>query len=198
MRRFDKNNNIRKANLLSEQRYLKSKGLIIEDTYIDNEGNLQGLETPKLDDVKVSVIDVAKLNDDIDNFIKSKVVNSDGDLINQSSNFRIRETVLSLLKLPKNDKLGGSFAILDMELNGKYEKNGSFVLPVYEDSYDENGKQKGFGVAPETDITISVDNLSKNVIGEKTLKEFMGDRYKYNSRIENNMYNIANILGVSM
>jgi hypothetical protein len=34
MRRFDKNENIRKANLLAEQRYLKSKGLISEN---DNE-----------------------------------------------------------------------------------------------------------------------------------------------------------------
>jgi hypothetical protein len=35
MRRFDKNENIRKANLLAEQRYLASKGLITEDTNID-------------------------------------------------------------------------------------------------------------------------------------------------------------------
>jgi hypothetical protein len=31
MRRFDKKDNIRKANLLSEQRYLESKGLINEN-----------------------------------------------------------------------------------------------------------------------------------------------------------------------
>jgi hypothetical protein len=31
MRRFDKNENIRKANMLAEQRYLKSKGLISEN-----------------------------------------------------------------------------------------------------------------------------------------------------------------------
>jgi hypothetical protein len=35
MRRFDKNNNIKKANLLSEQRYLQSKGLISENSDID-------------------------------------------------------------------------------------------------------------------------------------------------------------------
>ena len=33
MRRFDKKNNIRKANLLAEQRYLQSKGLISENGF---------------------------------------------------------------------------------------------------------------------------------------------------------------------
>jgi hypothetical protein len=35
MRRFDKKDNIRKANLLAEQRYLQSKGLISENGYED-------------------------------------------------------------------------------------------------------------------------------------------------------------------
>jgi predicted transcriptional regulator len=37
MRRFDKKDNIRKANLLAEQRHLKTKGLVLEnnDTYFE-------------------------------------------------------------------------------------------------------------------------------------------------------------------
>jgi len=36
MRRFDKKNNIRNANLLAEQRYLQSKGLLIENYSLQN------------------------------------------------------------------------------------------------------------------------------------------------------------------
>jgi hypothetical protein len=45
MRRFDKKHNIQKANLLSEQRYLESKGLIketIEEEYFDSRKEVEG------------------------------------------------------------------------------------------------------------------------------------------------------------
>ena len=49
MRRFDKTKNILKANLLAEQRYLESKGLIKEDTDIMVVNNLDELKN-KIDE----------------------------------------------------------------------------------------------------------------------------------------------------
>jgi hypothetical protein len=61
MRRFDKKNNIRKANLLAEQRYLESKGLIIEndrvsiENILQNKGSLDHLKNN--DRIRLKLID---------------------------------------------------------------------------------------------------------------------------------------------
>lgn len=193
---YDENWETIESEILNKLDDIQYEDSINEDSYIDDEGNLQGLDKPKLDDVKISIIDVDKLNSKIDDSIKKMAVDSSGDLVNQSGQYRVRSSVLGLIHLPKTDKMGGEFAVLDDELVGNYAENGGVKFAIYLDTYDEEGELSGLGIMPKYNITATLSDLSDLIIGEKTIKDFMGRRYKYNPRIERNMYNLANILGV--
>lgn len=71
MRRFDKINNIRKANLLSEQRYLQSKGLLNENVDLINESQIDNVIDQAIEDKpeKTSALE----NKNIRNWFKKEI-----------------------------------------------------------------------------------------------------------------------------
>jgi hypothetical protein len=78
MRKFDKNKNIKKANLLAEQRHLESKGLIKEDNVVNEnvfhaEGGVNVFtESEEVEEIEIPV----KLQDEILNFFSQQRVGS--------------------------------------------------------------------------------------------------------------------------
>ena len=78
MRKFDKNKNIKKANLLAEQRHLESKGLIKEDNTVnENVFHAEGGVNVFTESEEVEEIEIpAKLQDEILNFFSQQRVGS--------------------------------------------------------------------------------------------------------------------------
>ncbi len=78
MRKFDKNKNIKKANLLAEQRHLESKGLIKEDNVVnENVFHAEGGVNVFTESEEVEEIEIpAKLQDEILNFFSQQRVGS--------------------------------------------------------------------------------------------------------------------------
>jgi len=156
------------------------------ESFIDSEGNLQELTNISFDDIPVLEIDVEKLNESIDDEIRDKIVNPDSKL-------RIRTQKLGIIELPNSNT--DKIAVVDDELVGKFMVDSKMKLSVYEDTY-ENGNLKGLAIMPKYEIDINLEELKRFVKGETTIKEFMGDRYNYNDRIERNMVNVATKLGL--
>lgn len=67
-------------------------------------------------------------------------------------------------------------------------------IPLYKHSINEDGNQT-FGIFPIFDFFITVDSLKKEEILEEaiSLKEFMGSRFEYNTRVKNNTDNLLRL-----
>ena len=61
----------------------------------------------------------------------------------------------------------------------------------------DGSKSRTFSIIPTHEFTIDIDFLTDCVVEEIPLYLFMGERYNYNGRIENNMWNILKDVGVS-
>ena len=78
------------------------------------------------------------------------------------------------------ESLSGKHAVLDKEMVGTVEDEGMIEIGFYP-KYEG-----GFSALPAGTIRFSVEELKEYAGDEVPVKEFMDDRYGYNTRIENN------------
>jgi hypothetical protein len=153
------------------------------ESYVDAEGNIQDFKEYNLDEVTISILDMDKINSIVDNEVRDKIMETDVE-------YKVSSNKRGLINLPKDNKMGGEYAVLDEELVGTYAKDGFVKLPIY-----KHGKNI-LAIAPSYEMDFPVEDLKEYVIGLETIKDFMGSRYRYNPRIEHNMERLAKLLGV--
>ena len=137
MRRFDKNKNITRANILAEQRYLESKGLINEN---DNQRPLRNQESSSYDNSPMRHLNGEEFKN-IENSI-SKLNGFQGKGIDPTQDFAIKLKTpvgvvwtsansdnLHMLKIPETAYVIGTIGNMN-----------------YTDAYKNNSKESGFQV----------------------------------------------------
>lgn len=83
----------------------------------------------------------------------------------------------------------GTNILIDRECIGEIGEKPSF--DIYSEIKDENGKLKSFSLFPTFSTKINISDLLKEYgQNEISLKDFMGDRFCYNDRVQSNMREI--------
>lgn len=98
----------------------------------------------------------------------------------------------SALGLMKSET--GDWIMVDKELIGTFLTDDKLDLDIYKRTDAHDGENGTIGMMPELKTTMSLDDLLKYVKGEESIKDFMGNRYQYNSRIMSNMREFKNFV----
>lgn len=126
-----------------------------------------------------------KLNNDLDIQIKKEIEKANG------SSFAPKLESNEFFHV--NDKwcvIKDTNVLIDKECVGEVVKHNTIELAIYSEVRQLDGK-KSWGIMPRFKGTQKLDELLKDyAMPETTLDLFMGDRFAYNSRVLNNMYEI--------
>lgn len=135
--------------------------------------------------VMVKLVDWKKINKEVtESVLKDGVPQEDGSKKIYPSDVRF-EVVdeFGLIDSPR-------IAIIDDECVGQTEtEKYEFGFFLRKDN------SNSFTMFPAFGISLSLDEIKKYLTGEtKTLKDFMGDRYNYNSRLRGNLSSLLDYL----
>jgi hypothetical protein len=145
--------------------------------------------------LKVSVIDKEKLSEKI-NKVVGKEINVVPDyyglLITENNHYLIDKECCGVKEEHTN--------FLYQDCMPKIVSAITFNVPFRtkpETKIVDGKKRTTISIIPTHEFTIDVDFLTDCIIEEIPLYLFMGERYDYNGRIQNNMWNILKDVGVS-
>jgi hypothetical protein len=135
--------------------------------------------------ILVSVVDVEKLSNDLTKWYTIEVAKSHNSSLipkplEKNEKLFVNKFALTTTKSGKN-------VVLDNECVHNVLELPKFEVEVYSETLDENEILMTKSLFPLFSIRITVDELKKDYIVEDTLKNFMGNRFEYNSRIKSNM-----------
>ena len=136
-------------------------------------------------EIKVIQIDREALSKEIDEDIKKEIKKTKNPTpeykIKEGEFFRVSEFAIVKSK-------SGKLFVTDNECVHEPIKDNKFQLNVRSVFCDKDGKRKAFGILPRFTVTMdNIEELIQKYGTETTMAEYMGDRLRYNSRIENNM-----------
>lgn len=134
----------------------------------------------KLEEFEIVLLDIDKINAAVDAFVKLDPKISEE--VKKNSTFSIRP---SKLCYTLNDK--GVIGVFDSELCGRVINmdDGKYPIEIFKRTHKEGGDE--IGILPEFETAIPVTVLMTDYcIGTQKIPEFMGTRYNYNTRIQNN------------
>lgn len=137
--------------------------------------------------IQVKLIDIDKLNKDIDIMAKAYMDEQGNDTSDLTYNI-------------KGNKLGiissgnGSHIIVDDELCGEIITD-SYEIEIFQSKREKSGSCS-FSMFPVLETGIKFSELESKYTSESTenVIQFMGSRYNYNHRIKNNQQEIKNWL----
>jgi len=132
----------------------------------------------KLNEIKVSKLNVEKLNEDINSHLKeSEKGECDFD-------YRLPERNLCVATSDK-----GTVGIFDMELCGELVEGTEIKFEVIRQFH--KGSRDMF---PVKMVGVSLVELQEYIDGSINVEEFMGQRFNYNSRIKSNQNVFLNFI----
>lgn len=145
--------------------------------------------------LKVSVIDKEKLSEKI-NKVVGKEINVVPDyyglLITENNHYLIDKECCGVKEKHTNllyqDSMPNIVSAITFNVPFRTKPETKIV---------DGKKTTTISIIPTHEFTIDVDFLTDCIIEEIPLYLFMGERYNYNGRIENNMWNILKDVGVS-
>lgn len=142
----------------------------------------------KLEEFEVVLLDIDRINEAVDAFVKADP-NISAE-IKENSTFSIRP---SKLCYTINDK--GVIGVFDPELCGRIidMEEGKYPIEIFKRTHKEGGDE--IGILPEFETAIPVVTLMTDYcIGMVKIPEFMGTRYNYNTRIQDNQKEFINFI----
>lgn len=141
-----------------------------------------------IDDIKVHILDWKKINADLtESVLKNGIRSADGGVKTypKDMTFEIRHKV-GMVEEPR-------FALLDDECVGfvvTKDSKDEWEFPVFrgdKEIVDHGKKRWKCAMFPSFNVKFSSKEIAQYRTGEtKTLKEFMGRRFGYNSRVQSN------------
>ncbi len=130
-------------------------------------------------------LNMDKLNEDLDIQIKKEIEKASGSTfapkLEPNEFFHINDTWCVIKD---------TTVLVDKECVGEVVENNMVNLAIYSEIRKPDGK-RSWGIMPRFNGKQKLDEMLKDyALPETTLDLFMGDRFAYNGRVLNNMYEI--------